>query len=182
MSIIQRLKDWNEKNLERERARTEEERLLCRLDKAEDRTLVENFSTRGAGEMLKTASVIGIVIGITLIITSLAIEIPSRRFRFYEVEKYVGGDAYNASIEASIRAGEIAGASASKAIYRVGGSIILVFSLVSLAYSKDSVNAENDNELTALMLAAINNNSDVITALAKNGANVNAKDKDGWTA
>jgi hypothetical protein len=86
--------------------------------------------------MLKTIS-IGIIAGIILIIISLTIEIPSRRFSFYEVEKYVGGDAYNAVIEASIRGGEIAGASASKAIYRVGGIIILVFSLIFCAYSID---------------------------------------------
>ena len=58
-----------------------------------------------------------IIAGLILFIVGLNYEIPNRKFYFSSIEEYVGGDAYNAMIEASIRGGEIAAAKTSKTIY-----------------------------------------------------------------
>ncbi len=68
--------------------------------------------------MKKTISVIMMVIGSALFIVGLFTKIPSKKLStwFYEedthsvVEEYVGGDAYNYIIGASLVGGEIAGA------------------------------------------------------------------------
>ena len=44
------------------------------------------------------------------------------------------------------------------------------------------VNAKNNDGVTALMVAAINNTADAVNALISAGADVNAKDNGGWTA
>ena len=65
-----------------------------------------------------------IVGGIILVIIGIAQEIPSRELSFSTLNEYVGGDAYNAIIEASIKGGEIAGAMITKALYICSGFII----------------------------------------------------------
>lgn len=69
--------------------------------------------------------VILIIVGAVMLARGLSYEIPSRTFSFSQVHKYVGGDAYNGIMEASIRGGEISGAITAKAIYTVGGLIII---------------------------------------------------------
>lgn len=74
------------------------------------------------------------IVGIVLLIIGLSYEIPSRTFSFYGIEKYVGGDAYNAIIESSIRGGEISGAMISKAVYICSG--IITMSIGALGIKK----------------------------------------------
>lgn len=74
------------------------------------------------------------IVGVILLIVGLSYEIPSRTFSFYGLEKYVGGDAYNAIIESSLRGGEISGAMVSKAVYICGG--IITMSIGALGIKK----------------------------------------------
>ena len=76
------------------------------------------------------------VLGIVLLVVGLNYNIPSREFSFYSLKKYVGGDAYNAIIESSIRGGEISGAMTSKAIYICSG--IITMSLTLLRFKKNN--------------------------------------------
>ncbi len=66
-----------------------------------------------------------IIVGIILIILGINFEVPSREFNIYKITEYVGGDAFNGIIEASIRGGEIAGAMITKAICICSGFIII---------------------------------------------------------
>jgi len=66
-----------------------------------------------------------ILAGVILLIVGLSYDIPSRKISFYTIEEYVGGDAYNAMIEASLLGGEISAAETCKAIYTVGGIITI---------------------------------------------------------
>lgn len=79
-----------------------------------------------------TIMILVIIGGLVLLIIGLDQYIPSRTFSFYGLEKYVGGDAYNAIIESGIRGGEIAGAMTTKAMYICSGSIIMVLGLLGL--------------------------------------------------
>ena len=74
------------------------------------------------------------VIGLLLIIIGLIYPVPSREFSFREIREYVGGDAYNATIEAAIRGGEIAGTQAAKAIQVCGGFILMALSTFQMNY------------------------------------------------
>lgn len=71
-----------------------------------------------------TIKIVLIIVGIILIMYGFLYEIPSRIFSFDEIVKYVGGDAYNAIIESSIRGGEIAGAMITKTLCVCTGLII----------------------------------------------------------
>lgn len=70
------------------------------------------------------------IVGAILLIIGINYKIPSREFSFYDLKKYVGGDAYNAIIEASIRGGEISGAKICKALYISGGIITISLGLL----------------------------------------------------
>ena len=78
---------------------------------------------------------IGIIAGAALIFHSFSIdtsEVPDRKIE--NPARYIGGDAYNYQIEASLRAGETAGVAAysvEKSIYTVGGAILLFCSLIA---------------------------------------------------
>ena len=97
--------------------------------------------------MKQAFSIIGIIVGAILIIMSLTVEVPSKKidtgFLGYggDYTEYVGGDAYNFQIEASLRGGQIAGARAEKAIYLTGGLMVLVGSLIALGFA-----AQNDTK------------------------------------
>lgn len=88
---------------------------------------------------MKKAAIVGIVLSAVLILTGLAIETPDKKIGYsYSkngYEEYVGGDAYNYIIEASLRGGEIAGAKAQKAIFISAGSVLLIISLFGLNFS-----------------------------------------------
>ena len=49
-------------------------------------------------------------------------------------------------------------------------------------YGAAAINAKDETSQTALMLAAIGGCADTITLLLEKGADVNARDKNGWTA
>ncbi len=70
-----------------------------------------------------------VIVGVILFIIGLNYEIPKRTFSFVTLKEYVGGDAYNAMIEASIRGGEIAAAKISKTIYICSGILTTVIGL-----------------------------------------------------
>ena len=83
-------------------------------------------------------------------------KIPQKEISFFNIdgngyEEYVGGDAYNIQIEASLRSGEIAGAKTAKAVYISCAAISFIFSLSLIAYSKQEAtllpvaNTQNDN-------------------------------------
>lgn len=78
--------------------------------------------------------VIGVILAITLLIMGLLIKVPSKEISSYSFtgnsyKEYVGGDAYNIMIEASLRGGQIAGARTQKSIYFSAAAILFVFSL-----------------------------------------------------
>jgi hypothetical protein len=66
------------------------------------------------------------------------------------VKKYVGGDAYNYQIEATIRSGEIAGAKTAKAAFLVGGAMLFGMSLIAFGFSggRSATQSATPNTLT----------------------------------
>ena len=89
-------------------------------------------------DKLVAISIIFGIIGLVLVIVGIFYPVPSREFSFYSIKEYVGGDAYNASIEAAIRGGEIAGATSAKAIFVCGGLIITALSAFKIKLPKHS--------------------------------------------
>ena len=95
--------------------------------------------------MKKKISISVIVIGAILFIVGLFTQIPSKELTTYEllddkysvIEEYVGGDAYNYIIGASLVGGEIAGAKTQKAVFISVGLLIICLGLCSLAFSKE---------------------------------------------
>ena len=89
-----------------------------------------------------------IVIGAILFIVGLFTQIPSKELTTYEllddkysvIEEYVGGDAYNYIIGASLVGGEIAGAKTQKAVFISVGLLIICLGLCLLAFSKEDTN------------------------------------------
>lgn len=75
--------------------------------------------------LIKSISIILIVLGLLFLLTGIFYDIPERIIP-YNYKEYVGGDAYNLIIEAAIRGGEISGAKISKTIYIVFGSTLLI--------------------------------------------------------
>lgn len=98
--------------------------------------------------MKKKISISVIVIGAILFIVGLFTQIPSKELTTYEllddkysvIEEYVGGDAYNYIIGASLVGGEIAGAKAQKAVFISVGLLIICLGLCLLAFSKEDTN------------------------------------------
>ena len=82
--------------------------------------------------MKKTVGMIGIILAAVFLVLGFASTPPDKYIRSYgdgKMYEYVGGDAYNYIIEASLRGGEIAGAKTAKAIYFAAAGILLVLSL-----------------------------------------------------
>ena len=77
---------------------------------------------------LKTIQTITLILGIFFMLVGMFYQIPDREIP-YNYEEYVGGDAYNMMIEASIRGGEIAGATIAKAIYITFGTTLLLITI-----------------------------------------------------
>ena len=72
-----------------------------------------------------------VIAGLILLIVGIKYDVPNRKFSFRTLEEYVGGDAYNAMIEASIRGGEIAAAKTSKTIYICSGTITMAMRAIN---------------------------------------------------
>lgn len=78
-----------------------------------------------------------IIVTVGIVLFSHNINIPSDTFYFSSIKEYVGGDAYNAMIEASIRGGKISGSMAESAIYKVSGIITMCLGAITIAKSFD---------------------------------------------
>ena len=73
-----------------------------------------------------------LAIGIILMIVGLGVSTPSSYISSYSMTEYVGGDAYNFIIEASIRGGKIAGAMITQGIYIAVGLLIACTSALKI--------------------------------------------------
>ena len=81
----------------------------------------------------KTVYVIGLVLAGIFLLLGIVSAPPSASIDYYGGYKtYVGGDAYNYIIEATFRAGKIAGAVASRAVYLSAAGLLLFASLLGL--------------------------------------------------
>lgn len=78
---------------------------------------------------LKLVCIIGIVVGIVFIITGYNMEVTSSYILF--PHEYVGGDAYNYIIEASIRGGKIGAQMITKALYICTGTLVTLISFIN---------------------------------------------------
>lgn len=107
-----------------------------------------------------------IIIGAILIIIGLAVHIPGAALTTYEsldgkhtdnyvwddkyssIDEYVGGDAYNYIIGATLVAAKISGTIAAKAVFIVGGFICICFglTLILLKKEKDADNKTSVND------------------------------------
>ena len=98
--------------------------------------------------MKKTAGIAGLILAVVLLILGFTSVSPDKYIRSYGDKKmyeYVGGDAYNYIIEASLRGGEIAGAKAAKAIYFAAAGILFVLSLSFLTMESGKNEKESRN-------------------------------------
>lgn len=87
-----------------------------------------------------------LIVGIIFLIVGVFYQIPDREIP-WDYEEYVGGDAYNIMIEASIRGGEIAGATVTKAIYTVFGfSLLLLSTFLRMRSQANSIPAPNERK------------------------------------
>ncbi len=85
--------------------------------------------------MKKAAGVIGIILSVVFLVLAFTTQIPDKHIKSYgndRMKEYVGGDAYNFIIEASLRGGEIAGAHTTKALYFGISAILGVLSFAFL--------------------------------------------------
>jgi hypothetical protein len=86
----------------------------------------------------KTIGWIGIALAVVLFCLGIFIRKPEKEINFISYKpdgykEYVGGDAYNFIIEASLRGGEIAGAQAAQATYFSGAALTLMIGLLFLS-------------------------------------------------
>lgn len=84
-----------------------------------------------------TFSVLGLLLSVGLFVLGCMTEIPDKWIMPVAISdigyrEYVGGDAYNYIIEASLRGGEIAGGKTARAIYFSAGGLLFVLSGVFL--------------------------------------------------
>ena len=82
--------------------------------------------------MKKAAGIIGLILAIGFVVLGFTTTIPDKYISSYgsnKMTEYVGGDAYNFIIEASLRGGEISGALTAKAIYFAVAAVLTVISL-----------------------------------------------------
>lgn len=132
--------------------------------------------------MKKVFSIFAILVGLILFIVGLTIKIPSKELTTYSIlsddysviDEYVGGDAYNYIIGASLVGGEIAGAKSQKAIFISMGSLISVIGLLAYSFSKenikkpekvnvslstgDNIDDENNNDTKTSKTTIVDNN------------------------
>ena len=89
---------------------------------------------------MKKSHVVGVLVAIALMIFSIAYPIPEKHIRVSSYsygmdwsenrgEEYVGGDAYNYQMEASLKAGYFSGIVTAKATTFVGGLLLFFLSL-----------------------------------------------------
>ena len=100
------------------------------------------------------AGLIGVALGVILLFMGFATTSPERIVpsfvsRFSDeaqtgegTPEYVGGDAYNFLIEASIRGGEIAGARTARAVYLSVGALTITVGAVAFGSELDKKEGE----------------------------------------
>ena len=82
--------------------------------------------------MKKRAGIAGVILALVFLILGFCSNAPDKYIKYYgegKMYEYVGGDAYNFIIEASLRGGEISGAITAKAIYFGVAGILFIISL-----------------------------------------------------
>lgn len=87
--------------------------------------------------MKKTIMTFGLILAAVMISVGIILPVPDTEISGGSYSsrsdgkylEYVGGDAYNIQIEASIRGGEISGRTAAKTILLTGGAILFVLTL-----------------------------------------------------
>lgn len=120
--------------------------------------------------MKKSVSIIAMCIGIILFIVGIFTEIPHKELTTYTllsddysvIEEYVGGDAYNYIIGASLVGGEIAGAMAQKAVFISVGLLIFVLGLFVFSFPFKNIhkNTEEIISLSSPQLQIVENSQD----------------------
>lgn len=101
-----------------------------------------------------------IIFGVILVLVGLYIQIPGGALTTYEsldgttteyyvfdnkyssIDEYIGGDAYNYIIGASLVAGKISGTMTTKAIFIVGGVICICFGMTLMLLQKKDDTAQ----------------------------------------
>ena len=88
-----------------------------------------------------------IIVGIALIAVGLIIAVPGDRLTTYEslggsdgysyIREYVGGDAYNYIMGASLVAGHISGAMTMKAVFIAIGALVACMGLLAFVFVPD---------------------------------------------
>lgn len=122
----------------------------------------------------KKMNIYPIIIGLVLIIIGLILRVPGGALTTYEgldgakteyytfddrysaIDEYVGGDAYNYIIGASLVAGKIAGTIAAKAICMVGGAICVCIGTIVGSSNKQTVIPEENHNSIAEMVQTSN--------------------------
>ncbi|MCI5892088.1 MAG: hypothetical protein MRZ66_01610 [Clostridiales bacterium] len=95
--------------------------------------------------MKKGVSIIVVIIGIILFVVGLGIKVPNKELttlsilsdEYSVIDEYVGGDAYNYIIGASLVGGEISGVKTQKAMFESIGLLIMCVGLLSFAHSSE---------------------------------------------
>lgn len=96
--------------------------------------------------MKKAAGITGFILAALFLILGFCTNTPDKYIKSYgegKMYEYVGGDAYNFIIEASLRGGEIAGAKTAKAIYFGVAGIIAVLSISFITSNEDEKEIQN---------------------------------------
>jgi hypothetical protein len=105
--------------------------------------VADNHKT-GGNTMKKICSILVIAIGITLFVIGYTTKIPSKNLttfsilegdKYSAIDEYVGGDAYNYIIGASLVSGKIAAAKIERVIFISTGSLIFSIGIIGFAFS-----------------------------------------------
>ncbi len=120
--------------------------------------------------MKKAAGIVGIILSAVFLVLGFISSTPDKYIKSYgdnKMYEYVGGDAYNYIIEASLRGGEIAGAKTAKATYFSVAGILFVLSLSFLTTDEEKDEIRSDigavrNEIKDTQ-KALNYSSEIVT-------------------
>lgn len=125
---------------------------------------------------MKKAFICPIILGITLILIGIFIKIPGGILTTYKtldgekaesyvfdtkyssIDEYVGGDAYNYEIGASLVAGKMAGTMISKSIFIVTGAVCICFGITMIIFLKNNDLSKFDKSNN--ILSQLNNSMD----------------------
>ncbi len=85
---------------------------------------------------MKTFAIFGFILALGLLMVGIFFPVPTSELSYRNVEKYVGGDAYNYIIAAALEGGKISGAMTLKTVLIVGSVITFMLSGIILVLSK----------------------------------------------